>query len=387
MRAEQILLRSFERDLEAVHLARVRLMFAAVHALLRSARLSLTSLGRAIAGSTSPKHGIKRVDRLLGNRHLHVETPVFYRALAGRLVARGSRPVIIVDWTAVTPKLWALVAAVSYQGRALIVYAETHGIRSYLKPSVNLAFCNRLRSVLPPCTPVVLTDAGFRGPWMNLMQSMGWDFVVRMRGRSRVRMDKSEAWRHLDDLWAQTSSRPKDFGSFEVGRQIRFRTRVVGIRKKAKYQLPPGRPEHGAERQKRSAREPWILGTSLNVSASKVVALYARRMQIEETFRDAKSHRFGICLTHARTKYESRADLLLLLASFAQAVYVLLGIAAEAHRLQKRYQANTTTKRRVLSLPTLGRLVFAEHGESLLQGALAANAWLSLRTAVSTVIR
>src|SRR5512133_3235815 len=168
MRAEEILLRSFERDLEAVHLARVRLVFAAVRALLWSGRLSLTSLGRAIAGSTSPKHGIKRIDRLLGNKHLHVEGPEFYRALARHLIARGSRPVIIVDWTAVTPKLWALVAAVSHHGRALILYAETHGIRSYLKPSVNEAFCERLRSVLPPCTPVVLTDAGFRGPWMRL---------------------------------------------------------------------------------------------------------------------------------------------------------------------------------------------------------------------------
>jgi hypothetical protein len=106
-------------------------------------------------------------------------------------------------------------------------------------------------------------------------------------------------------------------------------------------------------------------------------------MQVEETFRDAKSHRFGICLSHARTRSTSRADVLLLLAAFAHVVYVLVGLAAEAVRLQLRYQANTTTTRRVLSLPMLGRLVFGEHAEELLERALSRSAASSLRAAIA----
>ena len=99
-------------------------------------------------------------------------------------------------------------------------------------------------------------------------------------------------------------------------------------------------------------------------------------MQVEETFRDAKSHRFGICLGQARTRSTSRADLLLLLAAFAHVLYVLVGLAAEAHRLQFRYQANTTTKRRVLSLSTIGRLVFPDHADVLLRlGARRPERW------------
>ena len=120
MRATQIL-RQFEDELGDVHLARSRAVFAAVRMVLRSGRLSLTCLGRAIAERTSPKHGIKRIDRLLGNARLHREQLTFYRAIARRVVGSAVRPVILVDWTSVTPKLWALVAAVPFEGRALVI--------------------------------------------------------------------------------------------------------------------------------------------------------------------------------------------------------------------------------------------------------------------------
>ena len=381
MRAYAILQRSFERDLEEVHLARIRLVFVAVYTLLWSGKLSLTSLGRAIAGS-APKHGIKRIDRLLGNTRLHSERIDFYRAIARRLIAPGSRPVLIVDWTAVTTELWALIAAVSFEGRALVIYSETHDISSYAKPHVNAGFLERLRAVLPRCVPVVLTDAGFRAPWMKLVRAYGWDYIGRVRGLSRVRRDRTEAWSDIERLWQMTGARPADLGWFEFGLRARYRTRVVAIRKKPRYQRRPAERDYGPERARRAAREPWILATSLDSRASKIVQLYSRRMQVEETFRDAKSHRFGISLSHARTRSASRADVLLLLASFAHVLYLLVGLAAEALRLQLQYQANTTTERRVLALPTLGRLVFRDHADALLKPALGQSS-STLRAAIA----
>jgi hypothetical protein len=370
MRAEEILQRRFEHELGSIHLSRVRLVFAAVYTLLRSGKLSLTSLGRAIAGATAHRHGIKRIDRLLGNRHIHRERVDFYRALARGLVRPGSRPLVIVDWTAVTTQLWALVAAVPYQGRALIIYAETHGITSYMKPHVNKAFLDNVKAVLPACTPIIVTDAGFRTPWMRLVLSYGWDYISRVRGLNLIRSARDEAWCDIERLWKMTGATASELGSYEIGRKTHFRTRVVGIRKKPKYQRRPAKRDFGPKRQKRAAREPWILATSLSARPAKVVAMYSLRMQIEETFRDAKSHRFGISLSHARTHSSSRADVLLLLAAFAHVLYVLLGLAAEAVDLQWRYQANTIRRRRVLSLAMLGRLVLADHAPDLLQGAL-----------------
>ncbi len=385
MRATAILQQQFEVDLQSVHGARIRLVFAAVYTAVRTGKVSLTSLGRAIAERTSPKHGIKRIDRLLGNPRLHRERFIFYRSIASRVIAPLSHPVILVDWTAVTPKLWALVAAVSFQGRALTIYAETHPITRYLKPRVNAQFLRRLRLVLPTgCTPIIVTDAGFRSPWMRLVLKYGWDYVGRLR-QAKVRKTKGRGWMGLPLLWGLTTTTPKDLGHFEVGQRARHACRIVGVRKRDAVLTPTSpkarrfRSDTGPKRQRRTAREPWLLATSLTVSAKRVVAIYRSRMQIEETFRDAKSSRFGLSLSHARTNSDRRANILILLASLAHLVSVLTGIAAETARLHVQFQANTVRTKRVLSLATLGRLVIARDGGALLVAACSPASWAALR--------
>ncbi len=385
MRAIQIIQRQFQVDLAGVHLARVRLVFAAVFTALRCGRLSLTALGRAIAGRTTHKHGIKRIDRLLGNARLHEERMVFYRAIARRIIVAGSRPLIIVDWTAVTPKLWALVAAVSFQGRALTIYAEAHRISRYMKPYINATFLRRLDALLPRnCTPVILADAGFRAPFMKLVKSMGWDYVVRLRGPARIRHKYGRGWTHLSFLFGQTGSRPKDFGRVEIGRRGRFVTRLVGIRRPIHHRKYHSRQLHSVAswRERRAAYQPWILATSLPLESTRVVALYARRMQIEETFRDTKNSRFGMSLAHARPRFEKRADVLLLLASLAHLLALLLGIGAEAARLHRGYQANTVVAKRVLSLVLLGRFLVISGNDAVLTAALHESSWASFRARV-----
>lgn len=364
MRATQIL-RQFERELRDVHLARSRAVFAAVRTVLRSGRLSLTCLGRAIAERTSPKHGIKRIDRLLGNARLHREQLTFYRAIARRVVGSGARPVILVDWTSVTPKLWALVAAVPFEGRALVIYAETHPIAEYLKPHVNAAFLQVLRNVLPGgCKPILVTDAGFRSPWMKLVAGMGWDYVSRVR-HGTLQYIKGTVWMGLVPLWRRTRTVPTDPGHFELGREARYPCRLVGIRK-ANALLKPTSPrgngiEPGGRRKRRTALEPWLLATSLSDPAKAIVAMYRQRMHIEETFRDAKSSRFGVSLCHARTTSADRANVLVLLASLSHLIAVLVGMAAEAAGLHRQFQANTVRTKRVLALATLGRMIAASN--------------------------
>lgn len=345
MRAEEIIQRQLQLDLEHVHLARVRVVFAAVRTLVRSGRLSLTSLGRAIAERTSPKHGIKRMDRLLGNPRLHSERLSFYRAIARRVLPHHSRPLVIVDWTAVTPKFWAIVAAVPYEGRAIIVYAETHPISRYLKPYVNSAFLFRLKKVLPVgCMPVIVADAGFRSPFMKLVAKYGWDYLIRLRGPAKIRREFGRGWINIPFIFGQAGSiTPTDFGQVEVGQRIRHVCRLIGVSNTVQHRSYRCRVRRGvtALRERKSAHEPLLLATSLDVEPGRVVEMYRLRMQIEETFRDAKSNRFGFALTHARTKSSYRADVLLLLAALGHLFALLLGIAAEAGRLQRFFQANT----------------------------------------------
>jgi hypothetical protein len=393
MRAGKILLQQFAADLYDVHRSRLRVVFAAAQALLKSGRLSLTSLGRAISDQNAAKHGIKKMDRLLGNESLHRERNLFFHAIAKRVVGRVAHPVVLVDWTAFTPTLWVLVAAVSFEGRALVVYAETHPIANYMKPFVNVEFLRRLKDVLPrACRPILVADAGFRAPWMRLVEKMGWDYVVRIRGPVKIRRTYGRGWVLARFLFGLTRSVPVDFGHIEIGKRGRYVSRLVGISKRGpssapKDAVPAYHREGCARKHRREAREPWLLATSLEHPASGVIAIYARRMQIEQTFRDNKSPRFGVSLSHARTNSVERANVLLLLAALVHLVAVLVGMAAEAARLHLREQANTLIRRRVLSLPMLGRLVLARGNDRLLRAAISRAGWRTLQSGVALAAR
>lgn len=387
MRAMQIIQRQFESDLLNVHVARVRVVFAAALTLLKSGTLTLTSLGRAIAEHTAPKHGIKRIDRLLGNRRLHGERLTFYRAIARRVVPMSTRPLILIDWTAVTPDLWALAAAIPFEGRAVIVYAETHPISRYMKPHVNAAFLRRLAAILPPgLAPIIVADAGFRSPFMKLIAALGWDCIVRLRSRANVCPLHGRKWIRIPELFARARLVATDLGLFEIGERGRHRCRLVSVRNRIHHRKYRARVRsHGvaARRERASAHEPWILATSLELSAKRIVAMYARRMQIEETFRDAKDPHFGLALKYARTKSDDRANVLVLLANLAHLISILLGIIGEAAQLHLRFQANTIKNKRVLSLPMLGRLVAACGAAAFIAPELIHACCLSLRERVA----
>jgi len=93
-----------------VHAARLTVIVAAVGAAVRVRRLTLTELGRALVGAARAKHEIKRMDRLLGNRHLGAERFELYQVLARRVVGALTEPLIVVDWSDLTPnRRWQLL--------------------------------------------------------------------------------------------------------------------------------------------------------------------------------------------------------------------------------------------------------------------------------------
>lgn len=68
------------------------------------------------------------------------------------------------------------------------------------------------------------------------------------------------------------------------------------------------------------AKEPWLLAYSSSLSSlsgAEIVTLYARRMQIEQSFRDLKSHRYGCAFEDMLTRHPRRLEMLLLLHALA----------------------------------------------------------------------
>lgn len=87
---------------------------------------------------------------------------------------------------------------------------------------------------------------------------------------------------------------------------------------------------------------------------AKIVAIYKRRMQVEEDFRDVKSEHLGLGLNLHRSYCPRRIEALLLIAALANYLIFLTGLQARESKLEQRYQSNSLKDRRVLSFWRLG---------------------------------
>ncbi|WP_265734538.1 IS4 family transposase [Acinetobacter baumannii] len=158
----------------------------------------------------------------------------------------------------------------------------------------------------------------------------------------------------VNQLYRQAKKDPKSVGKIMLAQTQHYETQAVLVGKG--YKL--------LKRDKnKTYKEPWLLVSSLadcHGYADKIAKCYSSRMQIEESFRDQKSHRYGLGSDLHGTKKKSRLEILLLLAALVNWFHYLLGSAAEKAGLHLRYQANTVKNRRVLALNFLGILLCKE---------------------------
>jgi hypothetical protein len=370
MRVESIVHRLCKPVLEAVHVARVRAVVAASTAVIWAGRLSVSRIGRAFRGQTSPKHGIKRIDRLLSNRRLWLERKAFFRALAELAVADQPAPKVLVDWTKLVGDQHALVAAVPIGGRAVPIYSEVHQERRLGNPRVQARFLRQLAAILPSaCRPIIVADAGFKTPFFVAVRALGWHFVIRLRGRLSPCDPATRTATKLCSMFKWATDVPFDLGEWQLASRERsaiFCRLILAGRPRRRRRSYGRRLNWASERKAaQGAKEPWVLATSIDdATPTAIVDIYATRMQIEETFRDTKDHRFGWALLQARSSSPSRLDVLLLLAALATAAVILCGLHAERLGLHRGYQANTV-RRRVLSLFALGVAVIARSDERM----------------------
>jgi hypothetical protein len=358
-----------------------------VEAALAGGALSLTQLGRRRPGAAHEKHQIKAVDRLLGNHHLHREHDRLYAAIATQVIGGIARPVIVVDWSDFEPgRRWAMLkAAIPLKGRAITVYARVFPFRRYNSPGAHREFLRALHAVLPEsCRPIVVTDAGFRGPWFRQVQSYGWDWVGRVRNGIKFFNEATGRWCYSDSLYRQATPKIKHLGERTLGRRRGYRCRLYLVRAHVLRLGRPPKRHRGTKPNetmyRRLHRAPWLLATSLphqRGSERRIKRLYEQRMQIEETLRDTKSHRIGLGLRYCRCNSGERLQVLLLIAALAALVLWLAGLCAKELGWSRRFQANTERRRNVLSVVFLGRRL-------LLRYKLALDEW-HLRRALQSL--
>ena len=341
-----------------VHAVRLTAVVVLAEGIIGAGRLSPATIGRSLSGRALPKHGIKRVDRLLGNPRMVRDRLFFFLAIAYRLLSGCTRPVILIDWTQAGGRHVALVAAVPIGGRALPIYIEVHPQKKLGNAAVEKRFLCALKAIIPKeCRSIIVSDAGFKGPFFQAVLDQGWDFLGRIRGTTKAISSVGETI-SKEQFYGRASITPVELGSFGLFVKQRIPCRLVLVRKRRRPgpKRPP--PACKEEREKRQAAlDPWLLATSMSDGdASSIVGIYARRMQIEETFRDAKNHRFGWSLRDVRLSTPERVAVLLTLAAVAFLVVTLIGMAAERRGLHRAYQANTE-RRRVLSFLVLATAI------------------------------
>lgn len=359
MRVEDIL-RRLLGPCVPIHAKRLKRLLTCVAALVSGGRLTLTGLGRHLPTATSHKHAIKAVDRFLGNPHLHEDMAWVCSRIAHKLIGRARRPVVQMDWTGIGDGRYALVAAVPILGRAVPVLFEVHPKEKLANRALQHRFIRRLKEVLPrSCVPIVVADAGFGRPFYAMLDELGWGYVIRVRNTQR-RFQYGRV--SFKQVLARATDKPIELPDIHENYDSRYRHPDSRFVLAPKPQKRAGRRGRKSRAHQRSAREPWLLVTNLwHHTTREIVRLYATRMQIEECFRDAKSHHLGWGLEDSRSRCVVRLTALLFIGAIASCSVILLGLAAERRGLSRHFQANTSKRRRVLSLHTLGRYVLASH--------------------------
>ena len=352
----------------ATHKTRIKSLIPIIEAAIKIKQLVLTKMGRSLEISGQERAGIRRMDRLLSNPFYQNHSIDVYSQITSYVIGSKKQPEIIVDWTGLPNsrrktkegEQCALRATVAAEGRGITIYQEVHPKKKENNQKIHTIFLENLKSILPSgCCPIIVTDAGFKNPWMEAISSLGWDYISRVRGE--LTYDDGTGFKSIKTLFSSTSNTAKSLGKMVLTKSRPMETNFYIFRHKLKGRkklTPAGRMDNTKDSKMiaRGYREPWILVSSLSgpFVEKRVIKIYKRRMTIEENIRDTKSRTTGLSLNDNLTIQSKRYVVWLLIADLANFVAWVVGYIAEKMNLHYAFQANTYRHVRVLSFFYLG---------------------------------
>lgn len=346
-------------------------LLLAVEAAVHSRALTLIDLARSCPATPRVRTALKRLDRLLGNPGLHAARGRIYQAMVRTWLCHPT-PLIVVDWSELKKDgRWCLLrAAIPVKGRSLTVLEEVHPRGQLGNGKVQRHFLRQLKALLPTqACPILITDAGFRSDWFAAVESLQWSWIGRVRGRMRVRLKGQAAWGYCKDLHALQRGSARDLGQGELTRVHRHPCRLIlGARRllQGRHALTHSGARSADRRDLKAAqstREPHLLACSSSLkayTAAMIERMYRRRMQIEESFRDLKSHHYGQGFEDTQTRSPERLHMLLLIHALAQWVQWVIGLVVITRGLD-HFLRPTSSKRQHYSTVRIGR-EFILHG-------------------------
>ena len=225
-----------------------------------------------------------------------------------RKLAPG-RYLLLLDDTQQTTRCTLSTLALAYGGRALpLAWCRWSGkLHGAYWQQIDQLFDQAGRLLPPHVRPVVVADRGVASPALiQLVERHGWDYLLRVTSDATMRVpDQSRRVLHLGHLLHGPGG-PAVHLTGWIFQKKRVWAHVLAI-------------------WRRGHQEPWLLVSNLDLG-ERLAELYARRMQVEALFRDAKSGGFEWELS--RVLRAERAQRLLLGLMLAIWCAVLLGEAA-----------------------------------------------------------
>jgi hypothetical protein len=358
MRAERLCHKVLAKT--SIHSKRLAVISEVVETAVINKTLSVTQLGRKMLNRNKSRSNIRKVDRLYSNENLCMEKENVYQAICKTMI-KCQRPFITIDGSKLPNSPWYILrACLVSNGRGITLYEKQYESTEQGDRKLYKSFLNGLARVLgTEVSPILITDAEFRGPWFELVRHKGWDFIGRLRGSAKVstnEIDEPDDWQ---ELWSRATHKPKYLGEGFYNRTDEVSGHFYLFKGKNK-----GRHTHTrsgrqsktvkSNRQRISAREPWLLISSLEATAAQIINAYKLRMTIEENFRDTKSGRYGLGLRMTFSKVKNRYTNMLIIAALASLIAYLIGCVGEQLGLMKEFQANSTKNKRVISRFFLG---------------------------------
>jgi len=322
-----------------LRLSQAKTLSELVAATLHVGRVSLAEIGRRLHAETAAKHRIKRVWRFTANRRVEISDAM--RGVVTRLVKRRKKPLLITfDWTEIRG-FCTLMAAAAMKGRAVPLLWASYPKWQLDKSQNNLeeGLLRLLRTMIPEKVPVVLlADRGFgRTELARTCQMIGFRYVVRIR---------PDVWIASRAFCGKLLDFPVRKGMCRLLKDVAYRKRNP-VRQHVVVRWKRGLPE------KRD--EPWFLMTDLERSPLALSNLYAKRMTVEELFRDDKNRRNGYALRNTQLTRADRIDRLLLILALA---YILLsGVGLRARQRYRPGAWCSSNDPKQCSVFTIGRVM------------------------------
>lgn len=314
---------------------------ALVAALCQASQASSFAVAGRLACSTGVQFGsaLTRLYRFLRNERF--DDRLLTEQMLRLLARPDGRLTLALDWTAWQDRFSVLTAAVCTGTRAVPVAASACKKRE-LARSQNLWEETFVRLCVESLRAagvraIWLCDRGFhRAAWLRFLLAQRQDFVVRLQRDVTVHLPRGA--RLLAEIKLRRGEQ-RDFGMVSLRADAAVQVRVVGV-------------------WAREAKEVRWLATSLEGDLASVVALYDRRMGIEEQFRDAKGSRFGVKLKWTRFTKPEFVERMFLLVGVALLLWTAVGRAVERRRPKVRLVCKRKGAR--LSLARVGAYYWHE---------------------------